>query len=505
MKIERLQKKLSQEIIFQRISDRYAGIELVILYSPDFSGCDASELLLISEDDYTDDIGTRAHNCLILGTRENLDKIKKPERQPPKNLLMLSSGKSLFAIANEISKVLQTDRTFPKKLSGLLARRDIQQITRVLEEELMCAVCFLNRYGEIIAQSDKVLPASTITSAIEKLSGQAQTRLPEAAIYGLTLSCGRCTDGFLLIGYDSAPFTEEDERLIERYREPFSKAISPYNRRGWDEFSEELKKLLSGGAYVFSVIMENIKMLGWKADDYYYIFKISRKDGLTALTLTEEEGLRKTVAQMYEASWLVSVEGAIYWILNRSQHQKVFSSAIHERLKEEKRRRDIVIGVSYTFFEFTPQTLLIAKLQADLAILNGQKFSYDENYDYKRILIYDILYNCDRTVDVARFIHPSIRKLALYDAEKGANYIETLRIYLLCNMKIKESTARLGIHKNTLFYRLNKIQEIVTLRFDDFMQTFQYNLSICIMDYMEKQGNSPFKAKFRKKNNCKLQ
>lgn len=69
--------------------------------------------------------------------------------------------------------------------------------------------------------------------------------------------------------------------------------------------------------------------------------------------------------------------------------------------------------------------------------------------------------------NVDMFIHPCLRELLKYDEENQTEYFRTLQVYSL-TMHNKESTARiLCIHRNTLLYRLGKIEEMFHIPLED--------------------------------------
>ena len=53
-----------------------------------------------------------------------------------------------------------------------------------------------------------------------------------------------------------------------------------------------------------------------------------------------------------------------------------------------------------------------------------------------------------------------------HDAEHGTRYIETLRAWLEAQGELGEAAARLGVHPNSVRYRLRKMGSITTLRLD---------------------------------------
>ena len=71
------------------------------------------------------------------------------------------------------------------------------------------------------------------------------------------------------------------------------------------------------------------------------------------------------------------------------------------------------------------------------------------------------------STNVEMFLHPAIRQLEKYDAIHQTEYFRTLQVYSL-TLHNKESTARiLCIHRNTLLYRLGKINELFHIPFED--------------------------------------
>lgn len=59
-----------------------------------------------------------------------------------------------------------------------------------------------------------------------------------------------------------------------------------------------------------------------------------------------------------------------------------------------------------------------------------------------------------------RLIHPDIELLHEYDRRNHADLLRTWAVYLKEHKQLGESAKRLKIHKNTLIYRMKKIQEI---------------------------------------------
>lgn len=64
-------------------------------------------------------------------------------------------------------------------------------------------------------------------------------------------------------------------------------------------------------------------------------------------------------------------------------------------------------------------------------------------------------------------LRSGVDRLIQEDRERGSDYLETLRIYLECNCDLTSAAKRLFVHRNTLKYRLGRIQEMSGLDLAD--------------------------------------
>ena len=59
------------------------------------------------------------------------------------------------------------------------------------------------------------------------------------------------------------------------------------------------------------------------------------------------------------------------------------------------------------------------------------------------------------------FIHPAVWRLMSADRNNGSELLKTLRTFLEETLDIFRTASRLKIHRNSLYYRLEKIEEEV--------------------------------------------
>lgn len=64
-------------------------------------------------------------------------------------------------------------------------------------------------------------------------------------------------------------------------------------------------------------------------------------------------------------------------------------------------------------------------------------------------------------------LHPVLEQLKRYDSKKRTDFYELLKIYLRNERNRVITAEKLYVHKNTLVYRLEKIQKKFHLQLDD--------------------------------------
>ena len=70
-------------------------------------------------------------------------------------------------------------------------------------------------------------------------------------------------------------------------------------------------------------------------------------------------------------------------------------------------------------------------------------------------------------MDPEVFVHPALAEIRSYDQQNGTEYYRTLQVYSL-TFHDREATAQeLCVHRNTLAYRLGRINELFGLPFED--------------------------------------
>jgi sugar diacid utilization regulator len=118
--------------------------------------------------------------------------------------------------------------------------------------------------------------------------------------------------------------------------------------------------------------------------------------------------------------------------------------------------------------------------QAELAVELGQTL-----WGGKRAIHYDDL-GVHRVLFSVRehegMMPPGLQRMIDYDAEHGTDYVRTLSAYLRHMGRLRPAAQQLGIHRNTLEYRIARIGELAGVDLDDPDNRLALDLGVRLLD-----------------------
>ena len=83
---------------------------------------------------------------------------------------------------------------------------------------------------------------------------------------------------------------------------------------------------------------------------------------------------------------------------------------------------------------------------------------------------------------IENFLDELIRPLEKYDAENSAALIETLGMYFRNGQNLRKTSEALYVHKNTIIYRLEKIESLLQKKINNPDTSFAIQLALKIRD-----------------------
>ena len=98
--------------------------------------------------------------------------------------------------------------------------------------------------------------------------------------------------------------------------------------------------------------------------------------------------------------------------------------------------------------------------------------------------VFSFLYELQESEATQSFFDQKFGALLRYDKEKDGDLINTLKTYFNCNCNIQKTSEALFLHKNSVIYRLHKIEQLTHTFLNDRESTFQLQLCIKLLSLL---------------------
>ena len=185
--------------------------------------------------------------------------------------------------------------------------------------------------------------------------------------------------------------------------------------------------------------------------------------------------LQKALSSSFSAVYCFKYLSDVMIIVN---YEKIPEKDFHQTLTDILKRRKLSCGCSYMFRDLFQ--LPAYYQQALLAVQYGEQkagtINSCEDYalEYLRHQI-----NANKPLSVSS---PGLERLKQQDASAGTEYYRTLAVYLREERDQTKTADILCVHRNTLIYRIKKIEQILETDLEEDRQRFLLLLSFYLED-----------------------
>ena len=225
---------------------------------------------------------------------------------------------------------------------------------------------------------------------------------------------------------------------------------------------------------------EKLKILDLKFKKYFKMIILktgqNKNDGMPFNYVKGffEHVLGNIVSTLYNGSYI-----AIY----DSKTEKTLNESQLNLLKTFAKDTGMLCGISRNF-----ENLLMTSKhyrQCIEAISNGIRLS-PENvlFLYEDYILQDMFNICSSNDSLKDFCNPALLELLDFDKENNTDFVNTLHSYVLNFKNPSDLANELNIHRNTLYYRLSKIEEITKIDLEPIENLFSLYLSFKILEYL---------------------
>ena len=96
---------------------------------------------------------------------------------------------------------------------------------------------------------------------------------------------------------------------------------------------------------------------------------------------------------------------------------------------------------------------------------------------YDDVIEYHMIFSFGKIAGMETLLHHAVRILLKADRENDSDYTETLFTYISCGQNLSDAARMMGLHYNTLKYRINRIIAMTGLDLKDEKTIFKLKVT----------------------------
>jgi sugar diacid utilization regulator len=287
--------------------------------------------------------------------------------------------------------------------------------------------------------------------------------------------------GHLVVLEYCKPFQETDFELINIISQALSIQIqneSYSNKERTAVYEWFVSDLLDGKITDKGVVEEKLEYMGLDLKNDLYLLVIMPNSNQT-VNIPEQYVKRHLEAML--GGKAVTYKDYLIIILSR-QGDNPLDEDSEKSLKDFLNEHGLLGALSRRFTHF----LHLRKhfKQAVKALELGSRLnSHETLFFYENYVLQHLLDMQTVNENIKDFCHPAIFKLMEHDRENNTCYMQSLYSYIYNFRKMGELANTLHVHRNTLNYRIRKMEEIMNVSLYDTDQLFRLYLSFKILEF----------------------
>jgi sugar diacid utilization regulator len=215
-----------------------------------------------------------------------------------------------------------------------------------------------------------------------------------------------------------------------------------------------LTDLLDGKTMPEEVLRDKLQDLNWIREKDLYIIVISDRDQqrldikIPAVIQALKEFIPLENCTVFQANITAFIPGSLY-------------DDLYARSKSEFIKflqvNSLRAGTSMRFSELSACKRYYSQAEKALAVGQKQNITLSAFKDSTLDIVSEFIISEYNVLD---FCHPAVLQLWEYDQQNHVNLLPSLNSYLNFMSSPNDAAKELCIHRNTLFYRINKIKDI---------------------------------------------
>jgi len=250
--------------------------------------------------------------------------------------------------------------------------------------------------------------------------------------------------------------------------------------RARDDLEGELLAALLEGSFGSDAgVSERAHRLGFQLNEPYSVLVVRGQNAGTPVeTLTV--AARRCLARSAPTSLLTAHDNSVCALVPESAEPGERSALVAQTLLADCAvavRGEVVVGVGRA--RSGPQGVRQSHREAEHALrISARLQKQPAVATFADLGLHRLLVAMTQHSEMEDFYRQSAGPLVAYDERTGAGLMETLDAFFQCHGSPTDTAQRLHVHRNTVLYRLRRIEEIGGLRLDD--PATRLNLHLCL-------------------------
>ncbi|MBL4931819.1 PucR family transcriptional regulator [Clostridium paridis] len=285
--------------------------------------------------------------------------------------------------------------------------------------------------------------------------------------------------GELVVYENGIPFQDIDFMLIDKVSALISAQLQKNILLNLDNNNLPnylLADLIKGKQIDESIIENKQHYLKWARADNLYIMVIgsNRQETFDSKIST----IFRTLKSYIPITQCIIYNPGIVAFIDQFLFDKLFNTN-NSDFTHFLSKNNLYAGISqkYTLLNDSKKHYLNAVKAMEIGQKRNMHCSFFE--DCTLYIIYELI---STRYDQMDFCHPAVAMLMVYDKENGTNFLETLKQYIFYSSSPGEAAKILNIHRNTLFYRINKIKDMTGISLEHGDEICKIFISIRLLD-----------------------
>jgi len=303
------------------------------------------------------------------------------------------------------------------------------------------------------------------------------------AVFRAVVSGGVVVAYLIALGFERA-LTEYDVETVELVSVFLQKELERYPRRRRNDLLVEtiITGILENKNTEVDVDFMLRRQCGWNLKQHIYVMSISlsRASDAGMVSFQEIEEQLTTLVPMAKGFLYLN---SLFLVLSSDVPVRAPEKEFKE-LTRLLKAKNMYAGLSDSFSnirdvrEYYAQSLKAIELGLET---DGKRTIFR----YRDYALRHLLSSVPVEEQLRRAVRPELLEITRAPGKTNQEHLNTLRVYLDEGKNLDRTAALLGVHRNTVKYRIAKMAELLQADLEDGETLFELQLSLKILDYLD--------------------